>query len=280
MNTLEDRLRRLDILPASPNLRRRLAALSPSGGKRPGVLRLIPLSAAAAAFFIILVMTLLHQSPISLPAQETPEETFRKIEETATRSNTLQVVFKREATLLLPEGKEQKVETKGSLYVRGDNRLLVDYTESFPADPKLPAVQWAIISNGTRLQNWLVHPGGLKSTVPERDVPKDLYLRFALGYARQSIATPGNLVAIPMDDLKKGMLEVTQIQAGPDDGKAKTLLYQVGPWKAKIWYSPKVYLIEKRTLENKQLGSWTETYSEVTTGAQITDDHFQLRTEK
>jgi hypothetical protein len=279
MNTLEDRLRRLEVLPASPDLRRRLAALSPSGGRRPGVLRLLPLSAAAAAFLIILVTTLLHQSPVSLPAQETPEEAFRKIEEVLTRSNTLEVKFQREATFLLPGGKEQKVETKGWLYVRGDNRLLVDYTESFPADPKAPAAHFVIISNGTRLQNWLVHPGGLKSTLPEREAPGDLYLRFALSFARQSIATPGNLLAIPMDDLKKS-LEVTQIQAGPDDGKDKTLLYQVGPWTVKIWYVPTLHLVRKRTLESKQLGSWTETYPEVGTGHQITDDHFQLRTGK
>jgi hypothetical protein len=112
-----------------------------------------------------------------------------------------------------------------------------------------------------------------KSARPEHDTPPNLNRRFLMALARESAATPGNLMAL---DLKNDVSDVRQEPA--EEGFA-VLSYKVGPFDVKLRYDRKTFLPVQRTLTNKQLGWFVENYR-FEVNVPIDDAEFTLPPEK
>ena len=118
----------------------------------------------------------------------------------------------------------------------------------------------------------------VKNVQPERNTPPDLRERFILALARTSVATPGNLMAIPLEDQRKAST-VSDFSSGPEEHGFPTMTYRVGPFEAKLLYDPKSHLPVQRTLKNPELGTFVENYR-CEPEVPIDDEVFALPAEK
>lgn len=80
---------------------------------------------------------------------------------------------------------------------------------------------------------------------------------------------------------------VSDVQEAPDDNKVKTLTYKIKvrpghTASIKVWYDPKTFVLQKRTIrdEDRDSGTVTETFDEFTLNADIPDEKFKLPEEK
>lgn len=89
-------------------------------------------------------------------------------------------------------------------------------------------------------------------------------------------------------EIPKEVFKLSNLKLGPDDGASKTLTYTLDEGKQRVgeiqlWYDPKTYQIQKRTVKKPNSsggGTLTETVTEYVLDSDIPDDTFKLAPQK
>jgi len=270
MSSLEDRLKLLEPAPASDALRARLTHPARPRNR----VRYIPLAAAAAALVAVFIFAVTEAPRGRTTSTSQAEADLKKIEETLMAAKTLKVEIRREAHInAIPPVRATNVETKISLFLKEGNRMKARLWEKPLGTAEPPHAEFLHLSDGTRKKIIIVAKEVTKTIVPEADTPSDLNRRFLLALARESAATPGNLMAFALN------YDVSDVRREASEEGFSVLSYTVGPFDARLRYDPKTYLPVQRSLTNKEVGSFVESYR-FEVNVPIDDTEFSLPPEK
>lgn len=211
-------------------------------------------------------------------AQESTEETFRKIEESIEKANTLSVTF----LCVGPEG----FRCTGTLLLKEGGCF------NFAAHTRRGVREEDVtrICDGTRISSRNGEGDITLSDVPkvQRGSAAPVFARLGAFMGSELAGYPG---LHPEEDIKK-VFAIKDVREGEDDQDAKTLLYsirllrappQIGDIDVKLWYEPKSYKILKRVIGlSKQniVGTFVENYSEVIFNKSIPDNKFKIKASK
>ena len=271
MSSLEDRLKLLEPAPASDALRARIAHPTRS---RSRVFRYVPLAAAAAGLIAVFIFAVTEAPHGRTTSTTQAEADLKKIEETLMAAKTLQVEIQREAHLkAIPPVRETNVETKILLSLKEGNRMKARLWEKPLGTPNPPPSEFLHVSDGKRKKVIILVKEISKTVVPEADTPPDLNRRFVMALARESAATPGNLMAMDLTH------DVSDVRQEPSEEGFAVVSYKVGPFDAKLRYDRKTFLPVQRTLTNEKIGSFVESYR-FEVNVRIDDAEFTLPPEK
>jgi len=270
MSSLEDRLKLLEPAPASEALRARL--LHPARPRNR--VRYVPLAAAAAALVAVFIFAVTEAPHGRTTSTSQAEADLKKIEETLMAAKTLKVEIRREAHInAIPPVHATNVETKISLFLKEGNRMKARLWEKPLGTAEPPHAEFLHLSDGTRKKIIIVAKEVTKTIVPEAVTPPDLNRRFLLALARESAATPGNLMAVDLTN------EVSDVRQEPAEEGFEVLSYKVGHYDAKLRYDRKTSLPVRRTLTNEKIGAFVESYR-FEVNVPIDDTEFSLPPEK
>lgn len=206
----------------------------------------------------------------------TPEETFKKIEESIEKAKTLSITFSAGGMATAKGGGDGLFQASGVMLLKEGGRfncLVKRRLEDRESEN-------SIVCDGTKLSH------KRDQTAAEViEVPKACRGAASMLVTRVGILM-GGLFQAPgeADEDVKKTLALKNLRVGEDDGRAKTLLYTIsfGPatLDCRLWYEPKTLRLLKRTMKIRKgervEGSLTESYVEYIVNADIPDEKFKL----
>jgi outer membrane lipoprotein-sorting protein len=228
---------------------------------------------------LLLAATLLMQDKAA-------EETWKKIEDTVLAAQTVRIKFQWD-----PEMKEGALKGKDA-YASGVLLIKQGNLVSLRTDVKVEdrTIEVEIQSDGSSLYRKLDAFEAHRDPVPPSIGRGLLVSSIRTGIPMSvSFSRLGNS-KVGTEDLEKYLahpVSVSDLREATDDKGAKTLTYKikVRPGRTssiKVWYDPKSFLLQKRTIrdEDRDSGTITETFEEIVLNADIPDEKFKLPEEK
>jgi outer membrane lipoprotein-sorting protein len=212
---------------------------------------------------------------LSVVADEKPEATFKKMDETIRKADSFQTEFS-----IAVKG-DFNFEAKGKLVVASGNRTKLEVTGTREKEQ----FSLNMVSDGKKMQfvddNWKQDP---------IDTKPDLNDTLLGGCNRIGIFSLFYLAIEVSTDKPKMKLEetmpVSDIKAGGAEATAPTLEYDVKlsktkkPTKVQIWIDPKTHFPTKRVVmfkEGEKTITITETYTNSSINAKIDPKVFELK---
>jgi outer membrane lipoprotein-sorting protein len=219
----------------------------------------------------------------SEPQDRTPQDILRKIEETIENAKTICVKFTYEPT----ENKQDVGRYSIAMLLKDGNKVRIEEKISFRG---LNAGSVIVICDGAKMAA-LYDPG---FSPGEQDAPATFKSGLSTALARGD-----TLVALAELSPRVGekevldvktLFQISDIEAGSDDYKAKTLTYRLKIPKlriveernlnVKLWFDPLTYKLIKRTYSVGDKPGFTEVFEEFTLNGELPDERFVLPREK
>jgi hypothetical protein len=110
--------------------------------------------------------------------------------------------------------------------------------------------------------------------------PGDLKARATTILARLSPTYVMQVIEPSLAEIREERYPVRNVKAGPDEGSAATLSYDVAIFHVTLWYDPRTLLPTRRVTKSDHGDVVTETYSEMTVDAELPDELFRMPEEK
>jgi hypothetical protein len=264
MNEFEDYLRHYQPVPASRRVIDPIVGKTPSGSRWSRR----ALAALAGVAFLASMYGVLNFPGADPPAARAARAAFEELERAAQRASSLKVRFTCEGMATV-DGESAPFAASGSLLLRSDNRANLSYSVRRGSESK----DIRFVSNGTMMSTGLLF---------EEETPKRLFSDLAGTWVRLGFISSHGLRNPERDRSSKGLYQLSDFAAGPDEEGAKTLTYRVHspdkpapPLFMKLWYDPATRRILKRQVTHpvRQL---TETYLECLFDQEIPDEAFRV----
>ena len=216
---------------------------------------------------------------LSLQATAT-EDAFKKLEEAIEKAKTVSLKCTSEAVWKGNPG----TKTTATLIVFAKEGNRFSHTVTMSSDGQTG--QFRTVSDGSKI--WTADFG----IIPKE--PKNSLGKLAINLTRQGLLLSQLLVQDPGSQEKdpKELLLVSKVTSAADEGKAKTLRYEVtykGALKDisadhTLWYEPSPLKLVKHTAllkeKGEEKGTVTETYETFSINGEIPDETFILPTSK
>jgi hypothetical protein len=219
---------------------------------------------------------------LSLLQVQSPEETFKKIEESLNAAKCVRVLFVWDAVTKTDQG--GKVDAHGNVLLKEGNRvnLAASVTEHSTTS------ELRIISDGKIMKSKLGPKRMLESETPEH-FGAGLKLALQRLGAMQTVLIAHKICMLDPAEQEEALdlgkkPPLSDFRAGPDDGEYKTMTYKIvpdGPDSAaevRLWYLPEGYRLVKRTITIKRPTEsvFTETYKVWSVDAELDNEEFSL----
>jgi hypothetical protein len=263
MNEFEEYLRHYQPVPAHRRV------IDPVVGRTPPAHRwsMRTLAGLAAVAFLASMYGVLIFPGAEPPAARAARAVFEQLDRTAQRASSLKVRFTCEGMATV-DGESAPFAASGMLLVRSDNRANLSYSVRRGSESK----DIRFVSNGTMMSTGLLF---------EEETPKHLYSDLVGTWIRLGFISSHGLRNPERDRSSKGLYQLSDFAAGPDEDGAKTLTYRVStpdkpapPLSMKLWYDPATRLILKRQVTNP-VRQFTEVYTECLVDQAIPDEAFR-----
>jgi hypothetical protein len=203
------------------------------------------------------------------------DEVLKKLQETIEKAPALRLEFQGENQQGL-KGEAKTTTFHGVLLLKGGSRA--SFSEELSEGARRVTVKF--ISDGSKI--WRTHQGTVA-------LPREFGSQLACAIARGGLClTPYAVSSLLDSEYGLGRIEkafdASNLKLGADEGKDKTLTYDLTiegrqVWEVKLVYDPVSFALRKRTSSRKDLVQervLTETYSQVDMKREIPDDAFVL----
>jgi outer membrane lipoprotein-sorting protein len=223
---------------------------------------------------------------VLLVQDKSAEATLAKIEESFEKAQTVSIKFKWEPVMTKGPLAGKENMTTGTLTLKDGNRMLLQANMRLGENTN----KAVIISDGTTLYRNLKGTETKRESTPPSLKRGVILSSFRAGIMQTVFFTRLSNLKVDPEELESALahpVETCDVNGGEDDGEAKTLTYKIRvrpehTAAIKLWYDPKRLLPLKRTIrdDNRDSGSVTETFEEVSLNADIPNEKFKLPEEK
>lgn len=223
---------------------------------------------------------------VLLLQEKTAEETFRKIEETITKSKTVRAKFE-----LTRKIGGETVEGSGTLLLKEGNKARQELLVVFPGGALLKSI---FVSDGTNVK--FTSPVGLDTfALVQKKAPDHLLRSFTVTVLQLPLLDSSMMTNLSRDDLNDltKYVSAREFKHGEGGKEGSLLLYKglldfsgrekfanpATSFEAKLWYDPKTWTPRKREVTVKlgaSTGTTIETYEQFVLDEDLPKEKFDL----